>query len=130
MPTAQNGCRSLLWLEEQTRDWLVRQPLLPSALASLAGEELFHSAPQPPLMALEFIEFAVSHNDALALGQWLTQLGLVHAGEYRSKQVSLYRNGKVNVILNAQPDSQASGYYHQHGISSVQWPGAYAAWRT
>ncbi|KTS70827.1 bifunctional sugar phosphate isomerase/epimerase/4-hydroxyphenylpyruvate dioxygenase family protein [Pantoea stewartii] len=123
VPTAQDGYRSLLWLEEQTRDWLVRQPLLPSALASLAGEELFHSAPQPPLMALEFIEFAVSHNDALALGQWLTQLGLVHAGEHRSKQVSLYRNGKVNVILNAQPDSQASGYYHQHGISlcAVAW---------
>ncbi|MDC7865746.1 4-hydroxyphenylpyruvate dioxygenase [Pantoea ananatis] len=123
VPTAQDGYRSLLWLEEQTRDWLVGQPLLPSALASLAGEGLFHSAPQPPLLSLEFIEFAVSHNDALALGQWLTQLGLVHAGDHRSKQVSLYRNGKVHVILNAQPESQASGYYHQHGISlcAVAW---------
>ena len=123
VPTAQDGYRSLLWLEEQTRDWLIKQPLLPSALASLAGDGLFHSAPQPPLLSLEFIEFAVSHNDALALGQWLTQLGLVHAGDHRSKQVALYRNGKVHVILNAQPESQASGYYHQHGISlcAVAW---------
>lgn len=122
-PTAQDGYRSLLWLEEQTRDWLIKQPLLPSALTSLIGDGLFHSAPQPPLLSLEFIEFTVSHNDALALGQWLTQLGLVHAGGHRSKQVALYRNGKVHVILNAQPESQASGYYHQHGISlcAVAW---------
>lgn len=121
--TARDGYRSLLWLEEQTRDWLIKQPLLPSALASLVGDGLFHSAPQPPLLSLEFIEFTVSHNDALALGQWLTQLGLVHAGDHRSKQVALYRNGKVHVILNAQPESQASGYYHQHGISlcAVAW---------
>lgn len=121
--TARDGYRSLLWLEEQTRDWLIKQPLLPSALASLVGDGLFHSAPQPPLLSLEFIEFTVSHNDALALGQWLTQLGLVHAGDHRSKQVALYRNGKIHVILNAQPESQASGYYHQHGISlcAVAW---------
>ncbi|MBH3124466.1 bifunctional sugar phosphate isomerase/epimerase/4-hydroxyphenylpyruvate dioxygenase family protein [Serratia ureilytica] len=123
LPTAQDGFRSLLWLEEQTYDWLAKQPLLPNAMASLMERSLFHSQPHPPLLALEFIEFAVSHNDGLAMGQWLTQLGLVHAGEHRSKSVALYRNGKVNVILNAQPESQASGYYHLHGISlcAVAW---------
>lgn len=122
-PTARDAYRSLLWLEEQTRAALCAQPPLSAALEHLVQQQLFHSAAQPDLLALEFIEFAVSRNDALALGQWLTQLGLTAGGRHRSKQVSLYQNAGVNVILNAQPESQASAYYHQHGVSlcAVAW---------
>lgn len=48
LPTAQDGFRSLLWLEEQTYDWLAKQPLLPNAMASLIEHSLFHSEAHPP----------------------------------------------------------------------------------
>ena len=38
-------------------------------------------------------------------------------GKHRSKNVFLYRNGRVNIALNAEPQSFAQSYYLMHGPS-------------
>ena len=52
-----------------------------------------------------------------ALAQRLQALGFAHAGRHRSKAVELYRQGDVNLILNAEPDTAAAGHFAQHGPS-------------
>jgi 4-hydroxyphenylpyruvate dioxygenase len=110
-PTAQDGYRSLLYIEEQTRQALAQagQPALPDAL--------FTSAALPRYHGVEFIEFSAGADDAPPLEAGLQQLGLVHRGDHRSKAVSLYQNGPVSVIVNRQPDSFAAACHDCHGLS-------------
>ncbi|MGH1552203.1 hypothetical protein ACRAWF_08840 [Streptomyces sp. L7] len=44
-------------------------------------------------------------------------LGFALAGHHRSKAVDLYRQGRVNVILNMEQDSAASEHFQLHGPS-------------
>lgn len=105
-PTAKDGYRSLLWLEEQTRKRLPQ-----------SDAPLFSSAPLARYDGVEFIEFAASDDDACALGAALRPLGFAQAGEHRSKKVELWRNGGANVIINHQPHSWADNFYQRHGVS-------------
>ncbi|RJF57494.1 sugar phosphate isomerase/epimerase and 4-hydroxyphenylpyruvate domain-containing protein [Serratia inhibens] len=104
-PTAQDGLRSLLYLEEQVA---ATQPPTP---------ELFSSAPLPESRQIEFIEFAVNRQEAENLAGWLRQMGFSLRGEHRSKAVTLYQNGAVRIILNQQNDSFAADYRERHGAS-------------
>ncbi|MEE4412075.1 MULTISPECIES: bifunctional sugar phosphate isomerase/epimerase/4-hydroxyphenylpyruvate dioxygenase family protein [unclassified Serratia (in: enterobacteria)] len=104
-PTAQDGLRSLLYLEEQVA---ATQPPTP---------ELFSSAPLPESQQIEFIEFAVNRQEAENLAGWLRQMGFSLRGEHRSKAVTLYQNGSVRIILNQQNDSFADDYRERHGAS-------------
>jgi 4-hydroxyphenylpyruvate dioxygenase len=63
----------------------------------------------------EFIEYTAA--DPAALGRLFEQLGFVRVAEHRSKQVSLYRQGDVNFILNSEPDSFAQSFARVHGPS-------------
>ncbi|AHG18344.1 4-hydroxyphenylpyruvate dioxygenase [Chania multitudinisentens RB-25] len=104
--TAQDGWRSLLWLEEQAQ-----------AVLGQIEADLFSSASLPQRQAIEFLEFAVNAAEADELARWLGQLGFSHYGDHRSKRVALYQNGGVKVVLNQQPDSFAAAYREQHGAS-------------
>ncbi|CAM6416375.1 TPA: sugar phosphate isomerase/epimerase and 4-hydroxyphenylpyruvate domain-containing protein [Klebsiella aerogenes] len=104
--TAKDGYRSLLWLEEQTRRQLAD-----------SDAALFSPPALPHYDGLEFIEFAASPAESVALGQRLTQLGFKLQGKHRSKQVALWRNGEARVIVNAQPHSWADHFHQRHGIS-------------
>lgn len=80
-----------------------------------AGET---SLPAPPRFdGWEFLEFAVDDAAGRDLAALLTELGFRHAGRHRSKQVDLYRMGRVNLVLNAEPDSAAAEHFHLHGPS-------------
>ena len=68
-------------------------------------------------MAIAFLEFAVDADACRDLGVWLERLGFVRIGRHRSKEVSLYRQGQINLILNAEPDSFAHSYFQLHGPS-------------
>ena len=39
------------------------------------------------------------------LEEFLRTLGFRHAGHHRSKSVDLFRQGRANLVLNADPDS-------------------------
>jgi 4-hydroxyphenylpyruvate dioxygenase len=60
-------------------------------------------APNNPLGmdGIEFLEYATSA--PLALGALLEQIGFVPTARHRSREVTLYRQGAMNVIVNADP---------------------------
>ena len=63
----------------------------------------------------EFVEYAAP--DPAALGSLFEHMGLTKVARHRSKDVSLYRQGDVNFILNAEKDSFAQGFARVHGPS-------------
>jgi 4-hydroxyphenylpyruvate dioxygenase len=71
----------------------------------------------PILDGIEFLEFAVDEKTGPELVTYLQMLGFRLAGRHRSKAVDLYRNGGVNLVLNAEQDSAASEHFHLHGPS-------------
>jgi 4-hydroxyphenylpyruvate dioxygenase len=74
--------------------------------------------PPPPVFdGIEFIEFAVDDETARRLGEQLRDLGLHYAGRHRSKSVDLFRQGRVNFVLNSELDSAASEHFQLHGPS-------------
>jgi 4-hydroxyphenylpyruvate dioxygenase len=62
---------------------------------------------------LEFVEFAA--RDPQALGQTFEQLGFKPIARHVSKDVTLYRQGEMNFLLNAEPDSFAARYAEEYG---------------
>lgn len=50
---------------------------------------------------LEFIEYATAR--PLELGALLEQMGFVATARHRSREVTLYRQGSMNIIVNADP---------------------------
>lgn len=73
--------------------------------------------PAPRIEGVEFIEFAVDETAGAALAGMLRGLGFHHAGRHRSKDVDLYRQGAINLVLNREPDSAAAEHFHWHGPS-------------
>jgi 4-hydroxyphenylpyruvate dioxygenase len=63
----------------------------------------------------EFIEYAAP--DPAALGRLFTSMGFVAIARHRHKDVTLYRQGDVNFIINAEPDSFAQRFARLHGPS-------------
>ena len=108
---AADGLRSLLYLEEKTRQRLAEeQPAAPLDI-------LFQTPPASEYDGIEFLEFAVDENLGAKLTNWLERLGFVKAGQHRSKSVSLLRQGDINLILNCEPYSFAHNFFEAHGPS-------------
>lgn len=63
----------------------------------------------------EFVEFASPNPQAL--GQLFVQLGFKAVAQHRSKQVTLYRQGDISFLVNAEPDSFAQNFAREHGPS-------------
>jgi 4-hydroxyphenylpyruvate dioxygenase len=96
--TARDGLRSLIFVEAEAH-----------GEASLPA--------QPALYGVEFLEFAVDDQARMELAMFLTRLGFRLAGRHRSKVVELFRQGCINVVLNAEQDSAASEHFQLHGPS-------------
>jgi 4-hydroxyphenylpyruvate dioxygenase len=63
----------------------------------------------------EFIEYAAP--DPAAMGRLFEQMGFVAIARHRHKDVTLYRQGEINFIVNAEPDSFAQRFARLHGPS-------------
>ncbi|MFC6673356.1 hypothetical protein [Marinobacterium aestuariivivens] len=63
----------------------------------------------------EFVEFAAP--DPQPLIQLLEKMGFRATAKHRSKDVTLYRQGEINFIVNATPGSFAQSFAQEHGIS-------------
>ncbi|GGB94947.1 hypothetical protein GCM10011352_21310 [Marinobacterium zhoushanense] len=94
---AVDGMRSLIWLEEQTS----KKP----------------SMPEPEIVDVEFVEFAIEGDSGEELIQLLESLGFRETHRHRSKNVSLMRQGDINLILNREPESLAHEHFQLHGVS-------------
>jgi 4-hydroxyphenylpyruvate dioxygenase len=94
---ARDGLRSLLLVE-----------------AEAGGTEL---PPAPHFDGVEFLEFAVDEGSGRRLAEMLRGLGFHYAGRHRSKSVDLFRQGRINLILNSEQDSAAAEHFQFHGPS-------------
>jgi 4-hydroxyphenylpyruvate dioxygenase len=64
----------------------------------------------------EFVEYTAP--DPKALGKLFETMGFAAVARHRSKDVTLYRQGDVNFIVNAEPDSFAQAFARVHGPSA------------
>ena len=125
--TALDAMRSLLYLESRVRARLeraseARQPAVagPSSAAVTASAALGHTALFVPpdeasLAGFAFLEFCVDDAGANALGRFFECFGFRRFGRHRSKAVSLYRQGAIHLVLNAQPAADARSRFEEQG---------------
>lgn len=64
----------------------------------------------------EFVEFC--HPDPAALDHLFRTMGFSAVAKHRSKDVTLYRQGGINFIVNAEPGSFAAQFASEHGPSA------------
>lgn len=103
---AQDGYRSLIQLMDRVRR---SEPALPVRLPDF-----------PPAQTVEgvgFIEFATSPAEAPALEQFLYSAGFERAGQHVSKQVSHWRQGDINLLINTESSGYAHSAYVAHGTT-------------
>ena len=96
---AEDGERSLIWLDDR-----------------------MHPGRMPPRVepeAVEWVEFAVSEDDAAELERVFEGLGFRLTGRHRSKQVTRYSQGAINLVVNTDPDGLAHSHQIVHGPSVV-----------
>ena len=68
------------------------------------------------LDGFEFVEFAAP--DAAVLERAFVLLGFERVARHRSKDVSLFRQGGINFVLNNEPRSHAYYFAQEHGPSA------------
>jgi len=66
---------------------------------------------------IEFIEFAADQREADQLARQLRQLGFRRAGRHIAKDVELYRQGAINIVINTEPEGFAHSSYLMHGTA-------------
>src|SRR3712207_2088095 len=88
---AVDGQRSLLFmldqLQKRTAVPVTGLPVLP---------------PRATCQGVEFVEFAMDERSASAFEHVLTGLGFVKAGTHRSKEVTRWRQGNINIVVNCR----------------------------
>lgn len=80
-----------------------------------------HDAPRASISAanpagtdgFEFVEYA--HPQPEVLDRIFRQMGFVPVARHKVKPITLYRQGDINYLLNADPDSHAAAFVKDHG---------------
>ena len=103
---AVDGQRSLIYLMDQLRG--------KSGAASLGIPAM---PPRCKCLGVEFIEFAVDDRSADELAQFLSGLGFQKAAQHRSKAVTRWTQGSINLIVNQEKEGFAHSHYITHGPS-------------
>lgn len=86
-----------------------------AALTKL-GQPTTMPAPQP-VLGTEFIEFTAEGDEAEGLKETFASLGFAKAGKHRSKKVTRWQQGGVNLVVNAEPKGFAKTYRTVFGTS-------------
>src|SRR5271156_6255406 len=80
-------------------------------------DDLAPLPPPPEVHGVEFVEFAAGKTDAKAMVAMIEGLGFRHAGRHRSKDVDLYAQGEVNLVVNCEREGFAHAFSLLHGPS-------------
>jgi 4-hydroxyphenylpyruvate dioxygenase len=103
---AVDGQRSLINLMDRLR----------GAHVGIAG-----NAPELPppakCLGVEFVEFAVDEGSGEALGELFGRLSFRKTGEHRSKAVTRWLQGGINLVLNREKEGFAHAHQLVHGSS-------------
>lgn len=69
----------------------------------------------------EFVEFA--HAEPEKLAELFTRMGYVPVAKHRSKDITVWRQGDINYVVNAEPGSHAMKFVDKHGpcAASMAW---------
>lgn len=69
----------------------------------------------------EFVEFA--HPEPEKLETLFTQMGYTAVAKHKTKAITVWRQGDINYIVNAEPNSHAAGFIADHGpcAPSMGW---------
>ena len=109
-PIAIDAMRSLVLLEEELLTGPDARPTS-GMVGALAP-------PAPPVCSgVEFVEFAVDEATRPRLAALFDAMGFARAGQHKSKDVSLHRQGDVHLILNSEKESFARSFVEQHGAA-------------
>lgn len=104
---AVDGHRSLLYLMDQVKrlepDLAIPAPDMPGRI-SVEG--------------VEFVEFAANEAEAARLGKLLEILGFRNTGQHVSKDVALWRQGDINIVINTEREGFAYSSYVTHGTTA------------
>ncbi|MGH1426072.1 MAG: bifunctional sugar phosphate isomerase/epimerase/4-hydroxyphenylpyruvate dioxygenase family protein [Pseudooceanicola sp.] len=66
---------------------------------------------------VSFIEFAARGADADALGTLLKQMGFRMAGHHRNKDITLYDQGDIRIVVNSETTGHAATTWNARGTS-------------
>lgn len=84
------------------------------------GKPMAGAAPMPPrapVQAVEFLEFTVDENERTGFETLIGALGFARIGQHRSKDVSLWQQGDIRIVVNSDKDGFAHSYQIGHGSS-------------
>jgi 4-hydroxyphenylpyruvate dioxygenase len=104
---AVDGRRSLLYLADAVAR-AEPTPLLPRPTLP----------PRIEVKGVAFIEFAADDGDAAGLTELIVSLGFARIGRHHSKDVRLFRQGDINLVLNTEREGLARSVYVTHGTSA------------
>jgi 4-hydroxyphenylpyruvate dioxygenase len=76
-----------------------------------------HMPPPSPVRGVEFIEFTVAAADRSGFEAMLAALGFACTGRHRSKEVTLWEQGQIRIVLNAETSGFAYACQVTHGTS-------------
>ena len=103
---AVDGQRSLVYLMDQVKS---AEPGIKIDVPDMPA--------RVPVCGIEFVEFAADETEAAELGGILHTLGFAKAGRHVSKDVTLWRQGGINIAINTDRDGFAHSSYVVHGTS-------------
>ena len=103
---AKDGYRSLVALMDDVR---VAEPSL--------NVDLPPMPPRTKTEGLSFIEFASKGSEADKLEALLTTLGFQHSANHVSKNLSLWTQNEIRIVLNKESHGYASSAYTTHGTT-------------
>lgn len=67
---------------------------------------------------VEFVEFAADEAEAADLAGLLRSMGFAERGRHRNREVSLFRQGGINIVVNTEKEGLAHSSYLVHGTSA------------
>ena len=105
---AVDGQRSLVYLMDQLR--------------AKSGKKIADVPQMPPrskCLGVEFIEFAVDDRTAQELEQFIAGLGFRNVARHKSKAVSPWTQGSINLVINKEKEGFAHSHYITHGHPSA-----------
>lgn len=109
---AVDGKRSLLTLADRI------------GLADITANAERAALPLPPRSAVErveFVEFALDEASAAEFRRLIASLGFRRTGRHRSKEVEVWTQGAIALVVNAEREGFAHSFYITHGPGVCAW---------
>jgi 4-hydroxyphenylpyruvate dioxygenase len=83
------------------------------------------AAPVPATMpdriaveGVEFVEFSADEREGQELAALLRTMGFAERGRHKNRDVTLFRQGGINIVINTEKDGLAHSSYVVHGTSA------------